>query len=396
MSCSRSFPGHHLRHLDGVHDLLVVRLELLCLEQRGDGLGEALHRVQAHALPEPALGVGRLHLGAPLRVCQSLLEVAQLEPALRSVRPDRTDRWVQPHGLRVVHGRLHEVARAEHLVAQLALLLRALPLLLRLGRRLGLRLLRGGPTGRLHWVLARVPADRVRQEGLTGARGAEPRAELHRALHSNGAHLAARAAPADGQARGVLVVDAADVVALGVAHAHRRGALVHLDGAYGMGEVQLEVLAPVHLDGGRRDAARNLDADAPALVQHDLHEACAQYVGDALALAEAHGLPAHLVAGQLYGLLLRLMRDLHLALVAPFDEVLPLLRVLPEVLQLGLGLGGGRALRAALEAQGLVGLCLLLLLLLLGLSSQGRRLGVPRGVVRHGGKWGQEARTKTA
>mmetsp|Transcript_115197 Transcript_115197/g.306282 ORF Transcript_115197/g.306282 Transcript_115197/m.306282 type:complete len:264 (+) Transcript_115197:155-946(+) len=248
-SCSRrALARHHLGHFDRVHHLLIRWLQPLRLQQGRDGFGEPLYRVQTHALSEPPFGIGGIHLSASHCVIQGLVVVAQLQPALCPVRPDGPNGWIKLQGLRVVHGCLHEVVRSEHLVSGLALLLRALPPLL--GRRSGLwlGLLRNHPGRKLHRVLALVPHNSIGQEQFLRASGVQPSANLHGAGPANRVDLAAGAAPADGQPGGVLVVDAADVVALGVANAHGRGALVDLEGPHGMVELNVDVTALVHLD----------------------------------------------------------------------------------------------------------------------------------------------------
>mmetsp|Transcript_92243 Transcript_92243/g.275156 ORF Transcript_92243/g.275156 Transcript_92243/m.275156 type:complete len:247 (-) Transcript_92243:359-1099(-) len=246
--------------------------------------------METHTLSEPALGIGRLYLGAPLRIRQRFLVIAQLQPALSAVCPDGPHRGIQLHGLRVVHGRLHEVVGPEHVVSSLALLLRALSTLLCCWCSLRLRLpgVARSPNGRrLHRVLARVAPDCICHEGVLGPPGVESRAELHRSSQASYVHLAPRTAPADGQARRVLVVDAANMIPLRVAHADRVCALINLKRAEGMRQFDIDVVTLVQLHGRGGDVSLNLETDPTALVQHDLHQARGQHVGNALALAEA-------------------------------------------------------------------------------------------------------------
>mmetsp|Transcript_7190 Transcript_7190/g.19968 ORF Transcript_7190/g.19968 Transcript_7190/m.19968 type:complete len:310 (+) Transcript_7190:394-1323(+) len=286
-----------------------------------------------------------------------------------------------------MHGRLHEVVRTKHVISSLTLLLCTLPPLLCRGCGLRLRLLLSGataPAGQIHRVLTLVSPDGSGQEGLRGPVGVEPRAELHRAGGADRARgAAAGAAPADGQARGVLVVYAANVITLRKQHPHWSNALVDLEGAQWLGQLQVDFFATVEFHGGSGDGGQGADADAAAFVHHDLQCTRRHHITHILAAAEAQGLAVYLGTREFNRFVLGAMGDLYLTRIAPINEVLPLLRVVPQFLQLSLGLGSGRAGGALLEAQRLIACRLLALVLLLGFPHQGLRLRVPGRVVCH-------------
>mmetsp|Transcript_39212 Transcript_39212/g.79194 ORF Transcript_39212/g.79194 Transcript_39212/m.79194 type:complete len:251 (-) Transcript_39212:332-1084(-) len=250
--------------------------------------------MQTHALSEPALWIGRLHLSASHCIGECFLVIPQLQPALCTICPDSPDRRVQLQGLRIMRHCLHEVVRTEHLIPSLALLLRALPPVLHGRRSLWLRLL---ASLWLNWILTLVPPKGIRQEQLLGADSVQPCDELHSASHADGVDFTSRAAPTDGQPTGVLVVNPANMVPLCEAHAHRCRTLVHLKRAHGVVELHFKVIAAVYLHSRSGDGAQDSDLDTAALVQHHLYRAGGQDVCDALAFAEAQGFANHPVTG---------------------------------------------------------------------------------------------------
>mmetsp|Transcript_103821 Transcript_103821/g.317971 ORF Transcript_103821/g.317971 Transcript_103821/m.317971 type:complete len:422 (+) Transcript_103821:5-1270(+) len=389
----RGFPrslrsAHHLRHLDGVRDLRVLRLQPLRLAKRRDGRAKPLERVQGHAFPEPALRILRRQLRAPRRVGEGFLGLAGLQEARRPVGPGQVEVLADANGLGVVHRRLQEIARLERVVSLGAPLLRPGPRLLGRGRLLDLRLDHAAPG------LAQLDGELLLPSNDLLGRGLAPRRKRGHELRTAPAadELGLATGHDDLQDWAILVVYRPDVLGLGVRDPDGAlGALVDLHGRQGLLGPDLDVGAMVALEEGRLDGAAQAHRHVPASLEEQLEddEARGELVGRVLATPQPHGLLPGLLRVDHDGILRALGVCYHQFLcLLRGDELPPAVGVPVHLLPLLAGPRHRRALRAVAEPERLVVLRLRLLLLLVGGLAQLRGLPVPVVVIRHGGRRG--------